>query len=122
MALSEAAINSMLDDLATNAVYVAAHTGQPSLNPVSPTEVTGGSPAYVRKSATWNAAASKNLNSSNAPVLDIPASTTVTYIGFWNHVSTQSAATFMGEILLLPAAAFTLQGTLTLTDIDWAGV
>lgn len=113
MALSNAGKHVMLDQLATVAVWVSLHTSDPGTTGAS--EVTGGSPAYARKAITWNAAASGGLDSSNAPLFDVPASTTITHFGLW---SASSAGTFYGGASLSASEAYTAQGTYTLSDAD----
>lgn len=112
MPLNDTAKNAMLDHLSTLAVYVSLHTADPGATGLN--EVTGGSPAYARKSITWNAAATGNLDSSNQPVLDVPASTTVTHLGFW---SAATAGTFYGSSDITDET-FAGQGTYTVTDAD----
>lgn len=67
-------------------------------------ELTGGSPAYARKSLTWNASSggSKAL-AATLPTWDVPAGSTVAWIGFWTLTS---GGTFRG---MLPAGAGALQ-------------
>lgn len=113
MALTNAAKHVMLNELATVAVFVSLHTADPTT--VGDNEVTGGSPAYARKAITWNTAASGALDSSNAPVFDVPAGTTVTHFGLWSLVS---SGTFYGGGALSANEAFTAQGTYTLSDAD----
>ncbi len=113
MALTAAAKNLMLDAFGAVAVYVSLHTADPSTTGTN--EVTGGSPAYARKSITWNAASASNLDSSNAPVFDVPAATTVTHFGMW---SAATSGTFYGGGTLSASEAFTGQGTYTLSDAD----
>lgn len=112
MALNDTSKNLMLDQLATVAVYASLHTADPGTTGTS--EVTGGSPAYARKSITWNSAATGNLDSSNQPVFDVPGSTTVTHAGLWSAVS---AGTFYGSADITDET-FAGQGTYTLTDFD----
>lgn len=50
-------------------------------------EVTGGSPAYARKAATWAAASGRAKATSASMVFDVPASTTVRWVGFWDAVT-----------------------------------
>ncbi|WP_068922182.1 phage tail fiber protein [Planobispora rosea] len=111
MALTNAAKHVMLDELATVAVYVSLHTADPGSTGTS--EVTGGS--YTREAITWNAAASGALDSSNTPVFDVPAGTTVTHWGLW---SAATNGTFYGGNSLSASEAFTGAGTYTLTDAD----
>jgi hypothetical protein len=58
-------------------------------------EVTGGSPAYARKAATWAAASGRSKATSASMVFDVPASTTVRWVGFWDAVS---AGNFLGMV------------------------
>jgi hypothetical protein len=113
MALSTAGKNLMLDALAAAAGYVSLHSADPGSNGAN--EISGGSPAYARKAHTWNAAASGNLDDSNQPVFDVPASTTVSHFGYW---SAPSAGTFYGGAALSASESFTGPGTYTLTDSD----
>jgi hypothetical protein len=65
----------MLDHLASLITFYSLHTDV--VGSGSGGEVTGGSPAYARKAATWNAAAAGALDNSGTAVFDVPASTTV---------------------------------------------
>lgn len=112
MALVNAAKNAMLDELATVAVFVSLHTADPGTTGTN--EVTGGSPAYARKAITWNAASAGALDSSNAPVFDVPAGTTITHVGLW---SASSGGTFYGSFDITDET-FGAQGTYTLSDAD----
>ena len=85
-----AAKNLMLD--AIGITHVSLHT---AFSTTGANEVTGGSPAYARKSATYAAASGGTKASSNAPVFDVPASTTVRFIGWWTAIT---AGTFLGMI------------------------
>lgn len=87
MGLSTAARNQLLDTL--TGLYASLHT---AYSTTGANEVTGGTPAYARKSATFAAAASGARASSNTPVFDVPA-TTVRFIGLWSAVT---AGTFLG--------------------------
>ena len=99
MPLTDAGRNASLDGLAAVAIFASAHTGDPSTTGAN--EVTGGSPAYARKSITY-AAASAGQRASNAGItFDIPAATTVTHIGLF---SASTAGTFYGWF---PAGGFT---------------
>ena len=112
MALNETAKNLMLDALTAVAVYVSAHSADPGATGTN--ELAGGSPAYARKSITWNAASSANADSSNQPVFDIEAGDTVAYVGLWSAVT---AGTFYGSADVTDEA-FGSQGTYTVTDFD----
>src|SRR5690242_6490262 len=113
--IDDTAKNLMLDALAAVMLRVALHTGDPGAAKQASNEVTGGSPAYARKAIAWNAAAAANLDSSDAPVFDVPAGTTVTWVSFWN-----TAGTVRYGKKQVTAEAFGAQGTYTLTDADFA--
>ena len=112
MPYSTAGKNAMLNALGALAVYASLHTASPGDNGAS--EVSGGSPAYARKAITWNAANAGSMDDSNVPVFDVPASTTVAYVGFWSAVTT---GTFYGYADVTDEV-FAAQGTYTLTDAD----
>lgn len=99
MPLNDAGRNASLDGLAAVAVFASLHTGDPSTTGAN--EVTGGSPAYARKSVGYAASASGQKASNTAQTFDVPAATTVSYIGLWSAVS---AGTFYGYY---PAGGFT---------------
>jgi hypothetical protein len=104
--------NAMLNALGTLAIYVSLHDGDPGENGTA--EISGGSPAYARKSITWNAAANGSLDDSNVPVFDVPAGKTVKYVGFWSALTT---GIFYGSAAVTNEV-FAAQGTYTLTDAD----
>lgn len=104
--------NAMLDALAALAVFVSLHDADPGDSGTN--EISGGTPAYVRKAITWNAAAAGSLDSSNQPVLDVGAGKTVAFVGFW---SAESGGTFYGSADVTDEV-FGGQGTYTLTDAD----
>jgi hypothetical protein len=116
MALSAAARNNMLDCGLRNqtpsisVTHGSLHTGNP--DPSGGSEVTGGSPAYARKSITWSAASAGSMTASNQPQFDVPASTTVTHVGFWSAVT---SGTYMG-MADVTDESFGSQGTYTLTS------
>ena len=56
-------------------------------------ELTGGSPAYARKAATWAAASGRSKATSASMAFDVPAGTTVRWIGIWDAVT---AGNFLG--------------------------
>lgn len=102
--------NAMLDALAALAVFVSLHDDDPG--DTGANEVTGGTPAYIRKAVTWESATCGMLDSSNAPVFDVPAGTTVKYVGFW---SAETVGAFYGAADVTDEV-FAAQGTYTLTD------
>jgi len=91
---SDAAKAVMLDALdeaqSAGAKFGSLHTAYSSSGA---NEVTGGSPAYARKAATWAAASSGSKATSASMVFDVPASTTVAWVGFWDA---STSGTFLG--------------------------
>lgn len=112
MGLAAAALNAMLDHLGTLITFYGLHTDV--VGSGSGGEVSGGSPAYARKAATWNAASAGALDNSGTAVFDIPAGTTVKRLGFFSAVT---AGTYYGDAELTDEI-FAGQGTYTLTDAD----
>ena len=85
---TDAAKNAMLD--AEPSTHLSLHT---DWHATGGNEVTGGSPAYARKAATWDAAASASRALSAAVTFDVPAATTVRYVGRWTALT---GGTFLG--------------------------
>lgn len=96
MRFSNTAKNRMLDALdeaggaGVGATHGSLHTAYSS---TGANELTGGSPAYARKAATWGAAASGAKATSASMVFDVPAASTVRWVGFWDAVT---AGNFLG--------------------------
>lgn len=77
------------------------------------TEVTGGAPAYARVAIAYAVAAEEiSDDTTNGAALNIPASTTVSYVSF--H-SASTAGTVMGVQSVTPEV-FASQGVYTVTD------
>ena len=116
MPLTTAALNNLLDcGLRTQTptigiTHASLHTATP--NSSGSNEVTGGSPAYARKSITLAAASGGAVAASNQPVFDVPAATTVSHVGFFSAIT---SGTFMGYADVTDEA-FGAQGTYTLTS------
>lgn len=112
MALSTNGRNTAVDGLATAATSVSLHTADPGTTGAN--EVTGGTPAYARKTPTWAAAAGGSRALQGTVVFDVPSGVTVSHFGLWN------GTTFLGGDVLRdgsnnPASAnFSAQGTYTL--------
>lgn len=114
MGLNATALNKMLTELgnATDGIkFVSLHTD--AVGGGDANEVTGGAPAYARKSITWNTAAAGNLDSSNQPAFDVPA-VTIQRVGFYDSVS---AGVYFGDADITNET-YGGQGTYTLTDVD----
>jgi hypothetical protein len=101
MPLNDAGRNATVDGLAAVATFASLHSGDPSTTGAN--ELTGGSPAYARKSITYAAASTGTKANSAACLFDVPAST-VTHVGLW---SASTAGTFYGYF---PAGGFTPMG------------
>lgn len=80
-AFSTASKNRMLDHFAGVYGFASLHSAFPGDTGLN--EIAGGSPAYARKAITWNAAASGNLDNNGNPTFDVPAATTVAWLGLW---------------------------------------
>ena len=103
--------NAMLNALGALAVKASLHTADPGESGTN--EVTGGDPAYAKKTIAWSAAGSGTMNLNGTAVFDVPAGTTVAFVGFWNT----GATTFYGSADVTNEV-FAAQGTYTLTDAD----
>jgi hypothetical protein len=95
MPFTSTADAQMLDALAggTPTSIVAFASLHTAYSATGTNELTAGSPAYARKSITWNAASGGSKASSNSPVFDVPAGTTVAFVGLW---SAGTSGTFAG--------------------------
>jgi len=104
----------LLDAFGTQYGFAAAYTADPGATGVS-NEVTGGSPAYARKAISWASATSATPSVkalvATFPEFDIPAGTTVAFIGFWTLATGGS----YGGCFDVTDEAFVAQGTYTLT-------
>ena len=110
MALTDAARDAMLDHLDTLVSHISAHTADPGSSGTS--EVAGGS--YAWQALNFAAAASGNLDSSNTPVIPIPAGITITHLGLWSAIS---GGTFYGSADITDEA-FASAGNYTVDDFD----
>ncbi len=91
--------------------YVGLHTDIP--NSSGSNEVSGGSPAYARKAVTFaSASAGSAAKNGTSPVFDVPASTTVCFLGFWSALT---AGTFYG---FAPVNGGTVRGVATVATTD----
>jgi len=96
MRFSDIAVQRMLNvlDESGGAGVGATHGSLHSAYSTTGTsELTGGSPAYARKAATWGAATSRSKATSAFMVFDVPGSSTVRWVGFWDAVT---AGNFLG--------------------------
>ncbi len=99
--------NNLATSYATNATHGALYTTVPGAS--AGTEVSGGSPAYARKTMGWGAAATSAV--TGAPVFDVPSGTTV--LGFGVHTAV-TAGTYLDGVGVT-SQAFASQGTYSVT-------
>jgi hypothetical protein len=99
-----------LDALRTAVTHLSLHSGDPSTTGAN--EISGGSPAYARKAVSGGSAASGGsvLISANI-TFDVPAGTTVSYVGMW---SASTAGTYYGHFDVTDEV-YAGQGTYVLT-------
>lgn len=106
MALNDAGKNAILSSGIAGIAYLGLATN--AVGSGSAGEVTGGSPAYARKAASWGAPATGAVSLNTQPVFDVPA-TTVARIQFFSAVT---AGTYLGDAELVDEV-FAAQGTYT---------
>jgi len=110
MGLNTTAKNAMLSSIISQAVYASIHNNDPGETGAN--EISGGSPAYARKSLTWGTPSNGSVSITNQPVFDIPAGTTVKYVGLW---SAPTGGTFYGSVAVTNET-YTGQGTYIITS------
>lgn len=98
--------NSLANKYAADALYCALYTTAPGGS--AGTEVSGGSPAYARKSISWGSASNGIITAT--VVFDVPTGTTV--VGFGVHTAV-TAGTYLDGASFGSSQAFSSQGTLT---------
>jgi hypothetical protein len=114
MPLNNAGKNIAADAVKGVAVRLSLHSADPGANGAN--EVTGGSPAYARKSITWSANSPAGATSNaNQIVFDVPAGN-LTHAGLWNA----AGDTFYGGQALSTPETFSSQGdyTVEIGDLD----
>lgn len=104
MPYNSAGLNLAVDGLAGGIAYASLHSADPSTTGAN--EISGGSPAYARLAPTWNAASAGQRDLSADLTFDIPAGTTVAYVGYWSALT---GGTFYGGFALT-SETFTAQG------------
>lgn len=118
---SDDAKNYMLDQRlgtgATSGSYGALCNGAPTGAADALTkEISGGTPAYARKQANFNAASSGSKTLAANSVYDIPAGGAFSHVAWWRVASSGTAADYIGSTALAAAeSAYGSQGTYTLT-------
>lgn len=86
MPFTPGAKDVMLNAFGTDADFVSLHTAYPGNTGAS--EVSGGSPAYARKAMTFAASSAGTMAGSATPTFDVPAATTIYWLGHWDAVTT----------------------------------
>jgi hypothetical protein len=110
--LNNAGHNAQLAGLVAVALYASLHTADPGTTGTS--EVTGGTPAYARKAITWGTPATSSVAmAATLPVFDVPAGTTIGWLGYW---SLATGGTFYGSRALSASETFGGQGTYSITS------
>lgn len=108
MAIQTSAMKNILSDAYKGAaLYAALYTTAPGAS--AGTEVTGGSPAYARKSISWSA--SSGGVTSGTVTFDVPSGTTV--VGAGVHSAVTAGTYYDGGSVT--SQAFASQGTYQLT-------
>lgn len=87
------------------ALFGSLHSADPGTTGTS--EITGGSPAYARKSLTWTPGSTGTATAS--AVFDVASGVTPAWTGVWSAVT---AGTFRDKADIVDQA-FSSQGTLT---------
>lgn len=78
-------------------------------------ELSGGSPAYARKSIAFNAASFGSIDdSTNGAVIDVAAGAKVSALGLFSALTSGTLQVFD----LVTEETFAAQGTYTVTDVD----
>jgi len=87
---------------------LSLHTDDPAQTGAN--EVSGGSPAYAKKSVSFGAASDGVANSAAGVTFDVPAGTIVTHVGYW------AGGTFKGSDAI-PNEVYALQGTHIINNV-----
>jgi len=109
-----------VDAIAAACTRVALHTGDPGGANSAANEITGGSPAYARGTLAWNAANGSGVATLNGDVvLNVPASTTVSWVSYWN---TGGAVRYLKkdvtDEVFGAQGTYTVKGTTTTLDLN----
>ena len=86
MPLTTLSADYLLDRWGTNkALYLSLHT---AYSASGANELTGGSPPYARLAASWSSAAANSKALAGTPYsFNVPASTTVAFVGQWDALT-----------------------------------
>jgi hypothetical protein len=104
MPYTDGAKNLMLDALVAVVDLMSLHDDAPGSTGTN--EISGGAPAYARQGCAFDPASGGSAALSAAVTFDVPASTTVQYIGLW----TTAGSVFRGYYQVADEA-YASQGT-----------
>lgn len=108
MALTNATKEAVALAASALAATIGLHTGDPGTTGAN--EITGGSPAYARKTTTWAGGAVDGVIAGTPVVFDVPPGTNATHWSLWN------GSTFVGGAALSsPTGVLPGQQTVTFT-------
>ena len=103
--------NALATAYASAAPDGALFTADPGTSGSATGEVTGGSPAYARKSCGWGSASASVV--SGSATFDVPSGTTVTFFGV--TASATAGTADVRDRVSITSQAFASQGTYTIT-------
>ena len=103
--------NALATAYASAAPDGALFTADPGTSGSATGEVTGGSPAYARKSCGWGSASASAV--SGSATFDVPSGTTVTFFGV--TASATAGTADVRDRVSITSQAFASQGTYTIT-------
>ena len=101
--------SSLATKYGTDAVYGALFTADPGTTGSVTGEVTGGSPAYARKTITWGTATNGVI--TGTCTFDVPSGTTVTFAGVCSGLT---GANLLDRVSVT-SQTFASQGTYAVT-------
>jgi hypothetical protein len=111
--------NVGVDAIAALGTRWALHTGDPGAANTASNEVTGGSPAYARKAVAWNAASGGIATQNGDVVIDVPGSTTVSWVSLWNTAGTvRYLKKDVTDEVFGAQGTYTIKGTTTTLDLN----
>lgn len=103
--------NALATAYGAAAPFGTLFTADPGTTGTVTGEVTGGAPAYARKSMAWGAAAASAI--TGAPTFDVPAGATVTFFGV--TAAGVLATADLRDRVAVTSQAFASQGTYQVT-------
>ena len=104
--------DTLANDYAALAPYLAGFTADPGTGGNATGEVTGGSPAYGRVALGWSTSSGGAGVVNGSGTLNIPASTTVSYVGVC--ASNVAGTNDVKDNVAITPQTFASQGTLAI--------